>query len=169
MSLGTRVPFCYASHFLGRQTSFSRLRTRSPSSAISIAYAEGKPEISRNALNQILVRIRSTGWVVGRPRPLGVTVVGTIIIWSTENRIIGSGGENVYRREHCVTTAWRYLMNALPEQIEAVTQRNVLSERLLRLHGSLQGRERFEVAAIGRSRNSKPLRSCESHPSAACN
>ena len=60
-------------------------------------------------------------------------------------------------------------IDALPEQIEAVTQRNVLSERLLRLHGSLQGRERFEVAAIGRSRNSKPLRSCESHPSAACN
>ena len=114
-----------------------------------MAYADDRPDMSRSARNQSRVRRRSTGWVVGRPRPFGLMIVCTRLIWSTENRIIGSGGENVDSHEHCVTNALRYSMNSLPEQTEALAHlRKELRETLLRLHGPLLGGEPL-AAALG--------------------
>lgn len=76
-------------------------------------------------------------------------MVGTLNFWSTENAIIGSGGEKVFGREHCVTTASSRPMNTAPDHAEPLAVvRAQLRETLLRLHGPLLGGDAL-VSALG--------------------
>ena len=88
-------------------------------------------------------------WV---PTLSGLEVGGHDFIWSTENRIIGSGGKNVDIGEHCVTTAMASSMNQDFDHNEALdTVRIELRESLLRLHGPLLGGEPLASALGHRS------------------
>lgn len=82
-------------------------------------------------------------------------MVGTITLWSTENRIIGACGEKVDSREHYVTTTPSHRMNAATDPPGPLPRlRAELRESLLRLHGPLLGGEALASALGHRSAES---------------